>query len=784
MRDENQADCAGSYDARQRAVPILLVTDQPANLGALQSILAPLGQTLITASSGEEAVRSLLAHDVAVVLLDVPMGGSSGPETARRICVGGSKPPPLIIIMADATDPGFSVAEAYALGAVDCLVKPLVPEILRSKVQVFVELFQKTEELRRQSEQLHLEIERRTGVEAVLRDQLGRWQVTLSNIADAVIVADAQGRIAFTNTAAEVLCGWSRAEAAGKPLEEVFQIVSAATREPLENPVAKVLRTGLVIAQAPFSLLIDRSGRETAIDDSAAPVRDEHGTITDVVLIFRDVSERRKAEELSERLAAIVESSDDAIVSKNLDGIITSWNKGAERLFGYQAGEVIGKPVSMLMPLFLKEDVHRILDRIRRDERVDHYQTRRVRKDGQIIDVSLTVSPVKDGSGRIIGASKIARDITAQKRAEAERAEADRRKDEFLAMLAHELRNPISAISNAARILGQPGMEPERVWAAEVVERQVKHLAQMMDDLLDVARITRGMIQLRRQRVEAGPIVRCALDDVKPLVAERHHQMAVSIEPGTLWLDADPMRLQQIVANLLTNAVKYTDPGGDIALDARREADQVVITVRDTGRGIPPGELAAVFDPFTQGERSIARTEGGLGIGLNLVRSLVELHGGRVRATSEGAGKGSEFAIQLPAAPPLAITHKAPPGLPGPGKAARVLVVDDNVDIARSLAKLLKVLGHDVRVAHDGIAALETAREHRPEVVLLDLGLPGIDGYQVAARLRLEENLKHAIIIAITGYGHDRDRRRAREAGFDHHLVKPVDYNTLLNLIH
>jgi PAS domain S-box-containing protein len=784
MRDENRADCAGSYDARQSAVPILLVTDQPANLETLQSMLAPLGQTLITASSGDEAVRNLLAHDVAVVLLDMPMGGTSGLETARRIRDGGSRRTPLILIAADASDPGFPVAETYALGAVDCLVKPLVPETLRSKVRVFVELFQKTDELRRQSEQLRLEIDRRKRVEAVLRDQLGRWQVTLSSIADAVIVADAEGRIAFTNTAAEVLCGWSRTEAAGKPLEEVFRIISATTREPLENPVARVLRTGDVVAQAPSWLLVDRSGRETVIDDSAAPVRDELGAITGVVLIFRDVSERRKAEEVSERLAAIVESSDDAIVSKNLHGIITSWNKGAERLFGYSAGEVIGKHISMLMPLFLKEDVNRILDRIRRDERVDHYQTRRVRKDGQIIDVSLTVSPVKDGSGRIIGASKIARDITAQKRAEAERAEADRRKDEFLAMLAHELRNPISAISNAARILGQPGMENDFAWARGVVERHVKHLAHMMDDLLDVSRITRGLIQLRRQRVEAGPIVRCALDDVKPLVAEQHHRMAVSIEPGTLWLDADPMRLQQIVVNLLTNAARYTDPGGDLALDARREADQVVITVRDTGRGIPSGELASVFDSFTQGQRSLARSEGGLGIGLSLVRSLVELHGGRVQAASEGSGKGSAFTVHLPAAPPLAIAHTDMPALPAPGKAARVLVVDDNVDIARSLAKLLRVLGHDVRVAHDGIAALVTAREHRPEVVLLDLGLPGMDGYQVAARLRLEENLKHAIIIAITGYGHDRDRRRAREAGFDHHLVKPVDYNTLLNLIH
>jgi PAS domain S-box-containing protein len=612
-----------------------------------------------------------------------------------------------------------------------------------------------------------------------------RWFSTaLKSIGDAVIATDDRGRVLFINPVAEALTGWPDGEAHGKDLTEVFRIVNEATRQPVEHPVEKVLATGHIIGLANHTLLIARDGREIPLDDSAAPILDDRGRVAGVILVFRDVAEKRQAELMNERLAAIVESSDDIIASKTLDGVLTSWNRGAERVLGYSADEVVGRHVSMLMPPELVEDMPKILDRIRRGEKVDHYQTRRRRKDGTVIHVSLTVSPIRDASGRVIGASKIGRDITREKLIEAERLEAERRKDEFLAMLAHELRNPLSAINGAAQLFGKLETEEELEWAKEVVLRQVKHLARLIDDLLDVSRISRGKIGLRKEPIDLSPVVGSAVESVRPLLEERKHELSVSLVNGGLRLEADPLRLEQILVNLLTNAAKYTDAGGRISLTARHDGADIVITVRDTGVGIPPELLPRVFDLFAQGDRTMARSEGGLGIGLTLVRKLAEMHGGGVTAASDGPGKGSEFTIRLPALRESAARKPGPrvtlPRVARQG--SRVLVVDDNPDNARGLSRLLKLLGHDVRVAHDGPAAVEVARVHRPEIVLLDIGLPGMDGYEVARRLRTEECCRDALVIAVSGYGQPEDLRRSKEAGFDHHLVKPVDYDALMTL--
>jgi signal transduction histidine kinase len=436
------------------------------------------------------------------------------------------------------------------------------------------------------------------------------------------------------------------------------------------------------------------------------------------------------------------------------------------------------------MPPELIEDMPNILDRVRRGEKVDHYETRRRRKDGTIIDVSLTVSPIRNGEGKIIGASKIGRDITQQKRIEAERLEADRRKDEFLAMLAHELRNPLSAINNAAQLLGKLETENELEWAKEAVLRQVKHLARLIDDLLDVSRISRGKIGLRKEPIDLSPVVTAAVEAVRPLVEERKHELSISLIGG-LRLEADPLRLEQILVNLLTNAAKYTNAGGRISLKARREGDEVVLRVNDTGMGIAPDLMPRIFDLFAQGDRTMARSEGGLGIGLTLVQKLAEMHGGSVTAESDGPGKGSEFTVRLPALAELpARDPGSPVELPRVARqGCRVLVVDDSIDNARGISRLLKLLGHDVREAHDGEAAIVVARAHGPEVVLLDIGLPGKDGYEVAKQLRTEGCCRDALIIAVSGYGQPEDLRRAKEAGFDHHLVKPVDYDALMTLL-
>jgi PAS domain S-box-containing protein len=613
-----------------------------------------------------------------------------------------------------------------------------------------------------------------------------RWFSTaLKSIGDAVIATDDVGRVLFMNPIAETLTGWSDDEVHGWNLGEIFVIVNELTRNPVENPVARVLDGGHIIGLANHTILVARDGKEIPIDDSAAPILDAEGRVVGVILVFRDVTEKRRTELLNERLASIVGSSDDLVASKTLDGVITSWNQGAERILGYTADEVIGHHVSMLMPPEFVEDTERILSRVRRGEKVDHYQTKRRRKDGTIIDVSLTVSPIRDIEGRIVGASKIGRDITQEKLIEAERVDAERRKDEFLAMLAHELRNPLSAIHGAAQLFGKLETEAELEWAKETVLRQVKHLARLIDDLLDVSRISRGRIDLRKETINLSPVLNSAVEAVGPLLEERKHELSISLINGGLRLEADPVRLEQILVNLLTNAAKYTDAGGHVSISARHEGGDIVIKVRDTGVGITPELLPRVFDLFVQGDRTIARSEGGLGIGLTLVKKLVEMHEGEVSVESKGVGEGSEFTVRLPALeqPPIARKWSPQESLPRVAQqSSRVLVIDDSIDNATALGKLLKLLGHDVSVAYDGMAAVEAARAHRPEFVLLDIGLPGMDGYEVIKRLRADECCKDSLIIAVSGYGQPEDLRRSKAAGFDHHLVKPVDYKILLAL--
>jgi signal transduction histidine kinase len=380
-------------------------------------------------------------------------------------------------------------------------------------------------------------------------------------------------------------------------------------------------------------------------------------------------------------------------------------------------------------------------------------------------------------------------EIAARKRAEAALVAADRGKDEFLAMLAHELRNPLAAIASAARALdarAEGDDDPRSAELLAVIGRQSRHLARLVDDLLDVSRFSRGRIELRREPVELRRAVEGAVENVRPHVELRRQTLAVTLPDEPLWLDADLTRIEQILANLLHNAAKFTEPGGRIDLAAEREDAEVLVRVRDEGAGIDPELLPRVFDLFVQGERSLARSRGGLGIGLTLVRSLVERHGGTIEAASEGPGRGSELRVRLPllAAPERREPAAAPePAAPAAAVRLRVLLVEDNLDAAESLGELLRIWGHEVTIAHDGAAALRAVPETRPEVVLLDIGLPGMDGYEVASRLRATPGLAGLRLVAVTGYGQESDRRRARLAGFDHHLVKPVDLDRLRALL-
>jgi len=426
-----------------------------------------------------------------------------------------------------------------------------------------------------------------------------------------------------------------------------------------------------------------------------------------------------------------------------------------------------------------------ILSRLRRGDRIEHYETIRKAKDGRSLDVSVSISPVRNDAGEIIGASKVARDITLQKRVLRELEEADIRKNEFLALLAHELRNPLGPIRHAVKILRARVPSPDELqWATSIIDRQTEHMTRLVEDLLDVARITRGTIELRRERLDVATVLKSAVEASTALIERSRHQLKVTYPAGPLYVDGDVTRLTQVLANLLDNAAKYTDPGGQIWLSADREGEAAVISVKDSGIGIPSEMLPKVFDMFTQAGMSLDRSQGGLGVGLALVERLVKLHGGSVSAHSAGAGKGSQFTIRLP----LSQAQKAPAperredGLQTAAR-SRILVVDDNVDSVESLAMLLAMMGHEVQTANDAEGAVAVAETFRPDVAILDIGLPRVNGYELAKQIRERPWAKDLVLVALTGWGQETHRRRSAESGFNHHLTKPVEFDVLQQIL-
>ena len=383
--------------------------------------------------------------------------------------------------------------------------------------------------------------------------------------------------------------------------------------------------------------------------------------------------------------------------------------------------------------------------------------------------------PVFGPDGTVEAVAGTTRDVT-------ELREADRRKDEFLATLAHELRNPLAPIRNALHLMRMQGIDSAQPQLRDIMERQVDHLVRLVDDLLEMSRITTGALELRPGRVELSSVVRNAVETSEPLIAAARHALEVFLPEEAVWLEGDAVRLAQILANLLSNAAKYTPDGGALSLHTRQENGTVVITVRDNGVGIAAESLTRIFEMFGRDQRSDARGKGGLGIGLTLARRLAELHGGSIEARSEGRDRGSEFVVRLPivaAAPPVRAERLAPPAL----DPMNILVVDDNRDGAASLGMILRALGATVRVVHSGPDALEVFDQQKPSVVLLDIGMPGMDGYEVARRLRAGRRSAKTSLVALTGWGQEEDRRRVRDAGFDHHLVKPADLNALQALL-
>jgi PAS domain S-box-containing protein len=653
----------------------------------------------------------------------------------------------------------------------------------------------------------------RAKASAIIAEQGERWRTTLASIGDAVISTDRDARITNMNSVAQSLTGWSHSAAIGQPLDTIFRIVNESTRDAVENPAIRALKEGIIVGLANHTILIAKDGSEKAIDDSAAPIRCKDGEIVGSVLVFRDVSERRQAERISRqdeaRRTAMFETALDCVVSIDHTGTVVEFNAAAERTFGYSRDNVIGRELaSIIIPPQYREQ-HR--------KGLAHYletgegpvlnqrlELSAVRADATEFPIELTVIRIPVDGPPLFTA--FLRDITERRQAEqalrdsenreqqtanelrqlaAELSEADHRKNEFLAMLAHELRNPLAPIRNALQIVQLSGESGETIRSAsEMMERQIAQLVRLVDDLLDVSRISRGKIELRREQVELSSIISQAIETTRPAVECAKHQLTVKLPSQPIYLDADLLRLAQVFSNLLNNSCKYTEPEGHISLAAEVQENEVVITVRDTGIGIPPEALPKVFDMFTQVDRSLERSQGGLGIGLTLVQRIVELHGGSVTATSAGVGRGSEFVVRLPmVVEQLGRVPKSDTGKTTPNSSHRILVADDNRDSALSLAVLLRMSGNETQMAHDGSAALEAAATFNPEIVLLDIGMPKMNGYEVARKLRETEAGKKMVLVALTGWGQEEDRQKSRDAGFDGHLVKPVEHEVLTRLL-
>ena len=694
-------------------VNILVVDDLKDKRMVLETILEELGENIISASSGEEALRLVLQHEFAVILLDVFMpGGMDGFETAAYIRRRKkSAHTPIIFITALADE--MHSAQGYSLGAVDYILSPVVPEVLRSKVKVFVELSRMTQQVRQQAEEriaLAREQALRAAAEEATRRSLflAEASTILSSSLDFATTLRGLARMVVPFLAD--LAGVTIAGEPGRPWHS--ELAWANPRDPALHTLA------LTGADAPHDELRDAVDRVLATGQAC-------------------------------KLEGI------AIPYPGVNGTPPAAADADHRLV-----------TAIILPL---------------------------RARGRTLGA---LALAMGSSGRTYGPSELAlaEDLAGRAAIALDNArlyqdiqEGDRRKDEFLAMLAHELRNPLAPIRNAVQVLRLMGLkEAPLLQARDMIDRQVTHMARLIDDLLDMSRLSRGKILLRKERLDLVHLVRATVEDYRGLLEKTGLTLEARLPDGPLHTFGDPTRLAQVLGNALHNANKFTDAGGHVLVELTRSDDarEAVLSVRDTGIGMEPEVLARVFEAFNQADRSLDRSRGGLGLGLALVKGLVELHGGHVQIASPGPGQGTELTIRLPLGTQPAAEPKAET-LSGDGLQSRkVLVIEDNPDVAESMRMLLALSGHHVEVAPTGAQGMERARDFRPEVVLCDLGLPGgMDGFAVARTMRQDPELASVYLIASTGYGQAEDQRRCHEAGFNAHLTKPVDFSELQRLL-
>ncbi len=720
-------------------VDILIVDDNTKNLLALEAMLESLGQNIVRAESGTQALRHLLDGDFALALLDIQMPELDGFETAQIIrSRERSQHMPIIFLTAFSKDDA-QISQAYELGAVDFLFKPIVPFILRSKVQAFVDLYRKTAEIKRQAlllrEVEHREHERRLVEAAQLweAERLREEMIKERNV--AATLARAEAALQVSNRRLSVLSDVANRLLVGdRPkdfLDTLYGQVSALLRlEVYLNYL--VLDDGETLALGAFGGL-DPDGSRATLEAEGEP-------------LARQVAASRQRV-VAEQVQRSQEGSLAVAREMGLDAYVCFPLVAQDRLLGTLSFGTRNRAA------FEPDDL-------------------------------AVMQVVCDQVAIALERARLIAELSVRNQ---ELANADRRKDEFLAMLAHELRNPMAPIVNAVQLLRMPGSSGELTTrAVDVLDRQSGHMVRLIDDLLDLSRITHGKIELRREPVTLASVVSHAIQTSAPLMEQRQHRFTTTLPEQEITLFADRTRLSQVIANLLNNAAKYSPPGSPIALVAERQGDDVLIFVRDRGIGISPDMLGDVFGLFVQSDRTADRALGGLGIGLTLVKNLVEMHGGAVSAQSAGLGKGSEFSVRLPTADELTAgapssKESRPPSLRP--RSCRVTVVEDNEDIRETMKDLLESKGYEATTAYDGPSGVEAVLSIRPDVAFIDIGLPGLDGYHVVAAIRERAPELKTLLVALTGYGRPEDRERALAAGFDAHLVKPVTSADLLRLI-
>jgi signal transduction histidine kinase/DNA-binding response OmpR family regulator len=712
---------------------ILIVDDRPDKLLVMQAILEDLGQNLYTVRSGEEALREVLARDFALILLDVNMPGLDGLETAALIRRRKrSAHIPIIFITADYADE-LRTAKGYSLGAVDYITSPIVPEVLRAKTKVFVDLYLLAEQAKLQSQQRIALAEekaaRRAAEQATRRLAfLAEATTTLARSLDLEAGARALAQLVVPQIAEVALLElWE---------DGVRRLAHAAWRQDGATSCASVAaETSDAVAEwLARAMLASRQGGRAEL--VAAPATPEASATAG----FAEGYAPRAPDGLAD-------ARPPTVPAPALAALATV--REAYCLPLAARGRTLG-----VLALGLAEPAR-------------HF-------DSEALAIATDLA----------GRAAISLDNALLYR---KIQEEDRRKNEFLAMLAHELRNPLAPISNAVHLLNTQEHDGARVkWAREVIGRQLKQLVRLVDDLLDVSRITRGKIELKSEVLDADALIAAAVETGRPNVDQLEHVLTTLVPPQPLRMRGDFARVSQVLANLINNAAKYTPRGGRIAVTASREGGELVFRVRDSGVGIPAEHLRSIFEPFTQVDQTLDRSQGGLGIGLTLVRSLVEMHGGSVEATSAGRDQGSEFVVRFPALAESvagALHADAPKRSDASAAGLRVLVVDDNRDVADTTATILRLSGCDTHVAYDGTAGIEAVERLQPDAVLLDIGLPGLDGYQVAERMRRLPALRRTLVVAVSGYGQEEDRARSMAAGFDYHVVKPIDPLVITGLL-